>query len=284
MATNKAVGFTVDPPPLVTAPYGVINRLTLQPDTTRWEGGVGYESLTCSGGYQTWDPCSDTPDYDVPRVPPKQVFGPVFGLTADNPCPSTLNGASRKEAADQAAALLQMRTPYLVEQELKWGVQSSRHLPEGRWLTHPDTVILPAGEPDGVCAATAMALLEDAYAYCSGQLGMLHMTRGTASQLQNLTVDDGVLFSNVGTPIIAGTGYSSCPDGPAFGDDSCATWMFISGPVQLWLSDITVYPGDLGQAVTIATNDINFRAERLAAITFDGCCVFAVKVDLTKTC
>jgi hypothetical protein len=137
----------------------------------------------------------------------------------------------------------------------------------------------------GVCPKVAVALLEDAYAACAaGGGGMLHMTPGTASALRGMSEDDGVLFTRSGTPVIAGAGYAVPRAGSGADPAWDGSWMFITGPVLVWLGDVQVYPGDLGQAIDVATNDIRFKAEQLAAVTFDGCCAFAVKVDLTSMC
>jgi hypothetical protein len=58
----------------------------------------------------------------------------------------------------------------------------------------------------------------------------------------------------------------------------------MTGPVYTWLGEAEVLPDTLEKAVNVATNDIFLKAERLAAVTFDGCCAFAVKVDLAKIC
>ena len=60
MATTKAVGAVVDAPPLVKAPHGLINSLTLQSDADRWEGGVAFESLTCAASIDLWGLCDPT--------------------------------------------------------------------------------------------------------------------------------------------------------------------------------------------------------------------------------
>jgi len=188
--------------------------------------------------------------------------------------------AFRDYAEGRANQLLEASTPKAVEYELKWGWEAATASPNpGRWLTSPDTVVV---DSTGVAPKTAMMILEDAYASCSfGGGGMLHMTPGAAIAIPDKEVVDKVFFNSIGTPIIAGAGYAPTGTEIAPWDGN---WMFITGPTFVWLGESQVFPEDLSQAVYVATNDIFFKAERLAAVTFDGCCVFAVKVDLTKCC
>jgi hypothetical protein len=280
VATTKSVGFAVDSPPVAAAPFGVVNRLTLQDDTIRWEGGVGFASLACGGKIDLVGVCHDETKNLVDGTGRNSsVYGAPFGITAVDTCTSTMSGSAFREAAEgRVEMLLEAATPKAVEWELKWGWEASAAAPQGRWLTEPQTVVV---DSSGVAPRVAMALLEDAYAGCSyGGGGMLHMTPGSAALIPDKEIVDEVLFNSVGTPIIAGAGYAATGTEVTPWD---GTWMFITGPVYVWLGDVAVYP-DNGQAVNITTNDILFKAERLAAVTFDSCCTFAVKVDVTNCC
>lgn len=281
MATTKSVGFAVETPPIAASPYGLINEVTLQKDDVRWEGGVAYESLACAAVVELWDICggdgtivSDGTGND------RGVYAPSFGITAIDTCTSTFGSDSRDRAEERVLQLLEASTPKAVERELKWGHIASTATPQGRWLTSPDTVVV---DSSGVAPDVAVSLLEDAYAACSyGGGGVLHMSPGALAGYEGKSVKDerpDILYTYTGTMVISGAGYAPTGQEAAPWDGN---WMFITGPVQVWLGEPQMYPESLDKAVTIATNDIRFKAERLAAVTFDGCCTFAVKVDLTK--
>lgn len=284
MAMNgRAVGGVVEAPVLEPARFGVVNRLTVQDDVDRWEGGVSFESLACAGVLETVGLCGGDPSVLVDGSGGERgVYAPAFGITAVDTCSSTFGSLARDRAAERAGVLLEVGTSKAVEFELMWGVAAAGD-PSGvgRWLTGPGTVVV---DDSGVCPKVAVGLLEDAWAGCGfGGGGFLHMTPGSVSTLRGVEVDDGVLFTKLGTPVVAGAGYASRPVGLDPGVWG-GTWMFMTGRVLVWLGDPAVYPEDPGQAVTVATNDIRFKAERLAAAVFDGCCVFAVRVDIAKAC
>lgn len=280
MAINKTVGGVVDAPSLAAAPFGLINRITIAPDTDRWEGGIAYESLACAAKVDLWGMC-DPAETNVSDGTgnDRTVVAPPIGITATDTCTSTFGADSRARAEDRVKELLDAASQKALEFELKWGPVASASDPVGRWLTDSNTVVVDAS---GVSPKAAVALLEDAYADCGyGGSGTLHLTRGTAGALaRTLEEDNGVLFTKTGSLVIAGSGYSaSDPSGSGAWD---GTWAFMTGPVQVWLGDMSMYPETFDQAVDIAKNDIRFKAERLAAVAYDGCCVFAVKVDLTQ--
>lgn len=282
MATTKSVGAVVDSPPIAAAPYGLINSVTLQKDVDRWEGGVGFESLSCAAKVGLWGVCDPGSHVVLDHSgSDRTVYAPAFGITAENTCSSTLAGSAFREvAARRAEQLLEASTQKAVEWELKRGLVASTSAPLGRWLAGPATVDITT-DAAGHCPRSAAAMLEDAYAACGyGGPGVLHLTPGTGGDLR-LEQDGDVLRTGNGTLAILGAGYAPAP-GDA--DPWDGAWAFITGPAYVWLGDIQTFPDSIDQAVTIATNDITYKSERLAAVTFDGCCAFAVKVDLAKIC
>jgi len=280
VATTKTVGGVVDAPPVAAAPFGLINKVTLASDADRWESGVSYQSLDCAAKVDLWGMCDPDETNVIDGTGKNQIiYAPPIGITVTHTCTSTFGKDFREEADKQVLALLEASTQKALEFELKWGPVASASEPIGRWLTDTNTIIV---DSSGVSPKAATAMLEDAYAACGyGGSGVLHVTRGTATALGS-SIDEAtnILYTPVGTMVLAGAGYST-PD-PAGAGAWDGTWAFITGATQVWLSDPSVYPETINQAVNIATNDIFFKAERLAAAAYDGCCVFAVKVDLTQ--
>jgi hypothetical protein len=147
----------------------------------------------------------------------------------------------------------------------------------------------------------ALANLEGSLAHCPlGQRGTIHMSHKVASILtgmgliqrvdftarldkNDVNVKSQALVTTLGTPVVIGAGYSG--DGPvgATGETATATaeWMFGTGYVDVHLGASEVINEDLARAVVPSTNDVHIRAARTAAVHFEPCCHYAVRVDLS---
>ena len=147
----------------------------------------------------------------------------------------------------------------------------------------------------------ALANLENNLAKCPlGQRGTIHMTAKTASILTGIGLLQRIDFSArldksdvnqekqalvtlLGTPVIVGTGYNG--NGPVGATGETATagaeWMFGTGLVDAHLGAKKVINEDLARATVPNTNDVHIRAARTAAVHFEPCCHYAVRVDLT---
>jgi hypothetical protein len=151
----------------------------------------------------------------------------------------------------------------------------------------------------------ALARLEGALAQCgSGLKGVIHMSKQTAIMMYdflqridyNSRLDRGdieikndqILVTTLGTPVVVGTGYTGDgPIGSARGwvATPVSHWMFATGYTDVHLGAIKVVNDNLsqGQVVTNNTNDVRIKALRSAAVHFEPCCHYAVKVDFTAT-
>jgi len=67
-------------------------------------------------------------------------------------------------------------------------------------------------------------------------------------------------------------------------ESSTVEWMYATAPAKVYRSTPpTVYPNNdprTWQAVARDRNDITFRAESLAAVVVDPCCLLGIKVSL----
>ena len=147
----------------------------------------------------------------------------------------------------------------------------------------------------------ALANLENNLAKCPiGGRGTIHMTHKTASLLTGMGLlarvdfsarldkDDvnakgQALVTQMGTPVIVGSGYTG--DGPVGATGASATagaeWMFGTGYVDVHLGAKKVINEDLSRSIVPSKNDVHIRAARTAAVHFEPCCHYAVRVDLT---
>lgn len=114
----------------------------------------------------------------------------------------------------------------------------------------------------------AVSLLEQEIAKRYGSLGVIHMSRENASRLMkegDLVRQGGRLFTAMGTPIAAGTGYAS--------DRIVGTPALFGYRGDVFTSSNR--PGDL---LDRATNDLYAIAERTYLVGFDECAVLEVTV------
>ncbi len=79
--------------------------------------------------------------------------------------------------------------------------------------------------------------------------------------------------------MIADAGYDgSSPYGAAAEDGS--QWAYATGIPVVRLGPVAVYPDSLAEAINRSTNTVEYRAERLAAVGWDGCCHLAAELNL----
>lgn len=168
--------------------------------------------------------------------------------------------------------------------------------------TGSSTIVTATVGGKGDNTRLALANLEAALAACPlGQRGTIHMTHKTASIMTGMGLlqridflarmdkDDvnekgQALVTLLGTPVIVGAGYTG--NGPEDDSDATATddseWMFATGLVDVHLGAAKVINEDLARAVAPNTNDAHIRAARTAAVHFEPCCHYAVRVDLSS--
>ena len=130
-----------------------------------------------------------------------------------------------------------------------------------------------------------ISLLEDAIADTFPGEGYIHVPTRLPAYLKTLDqmdLDNGVLYSPSGNRYVVGTGYpGSGPANVAAGAGT--TWIFATGPIGIWRSNMYMTPEEIGQAVNRSINDVEVMAERYYVLGF-SCAVFAVNVDLTCAC
>jgi hypothetical protein len=274
--------------------YGILSPATtvIFDNDERWLSGLTYPTID-AGASVTLAPITGKSD-DLsgtevispdPEKPPYRFYYP-FDIKASMKA-STM-GSSPEEIYNNAEAVINTVTQKAVEIELWKGVIA-------RTLTASDangnryfgatagtdyTDVTPSGNAGGVKPRYAQALLEQALGDATiGSKGVLHTPRLLASILK-VKDSDGVLKTNLGTPVVAGAGYSlTGPDGqPAAAGKA---WMFATGPMTVRLGPVAVVPGEVSQAVDTRINTITYYIDRAAAITWSTSNLYAVLVDLT---
>lgn len=255
--------------PRVPLPFGLFSVLGFRGDGDRWENGVVFETLTCepAGGI-------GAPDCDPALMVglPKDLVGGdgplgeaspfhVYGHHTCSPIGNTFAGAQAR--ADQH---LQVREESRVEQALWTGdLGNVPNLSGANGFPDPVSVgTFPVAE-----AWRAVAALEQAFAVAYGSQGMLHMSRRVATLLFDdgkLEKQGGRLFTPLGTPVAAGTGYGS--------DRIVATAQLFGYRSEVFPSSNR--PGDL---LDRNNNDLYAVAEREYLLAFDECAVLDATLD-----
>lgn len=274
--------------------YGILSPATtvIIDNDERWIGGLTYPTIDAgasvilapiSGNSSPSDEEVISPDG---TKPPYRYYYP-FDVKASMQA-STM-GSTPEEIYANAETVINTVTQKAIEIELWRGVIA-------RSLTATDAVtgnrflgsaagtdftdVTPSGSAGGVKPRYAQALLEQALGDATiGSKGVLHTPRLLASILK-VKDSNGVLKTNLGTPVVAGAGYSlTGPDGqPAAAGKA---WMFATGPLTVRLGPVSVIPGELSQAVDTRVNTITYYIDRAAAVTWSTSNLFGVLVDLT---
>lgn len=275
----------VTAPEIQPSPYGLfsLDAEMNPPGDDRWISGLSVETRACGIKLHVGDVCDSTLSSDVftPTTDEEAVCAydlvPVV-IQVEMPSRSTFGMMAQNYELWTEQSLL-VGSQKALEHELWTGGLATEAGYANRFLasnTNVQDITPGTGTP--VKIKYGLALLEGALGDCGlGAPGVIHMRREVASPL-GLKADNGQLKTNLGNLVVAGAGYTGVgPDGtvPATG-----TWIYATGQVFWWLGDSTVYPDKIAQAVSTDINSVQWFAERPAAVAFDGCCIFAVHVDL----
>jgi hypothetical protein len=282
---------------LVQAPCGLLSVATVvnhttRPDDQRWISGYEVEATGPSAVRiisSTGDDFAEGELSDTHGVPTHFPVVPFFievevktsgmGLIQGDP----LGGINAKiEAATQKA----------VERELWEGLSAQHDANDNIFLRAAGGAAILAGGA-AVTPKRGIALLEQAISNSpTGGAGTLHMTRDVAaSTLTGLTyvadpadMKDGAVFTNLGTPVVVGSGYTG--NGPIGATGAAASdtnkWVYVTGPVTVHLGTPERVNENLGQGFNPATNDGTAKALRPAAVHFDSTIYYAVRVTLPE--
>lgn len=302
----------IDPPKVTPPQTGLIvaadkaGRLHEHDQHDRWEiGGYVYRPVGVGKGIARVrsvldysDEGSDqdrAADEDVKTGDQGQIgliTGYPFLLEAEETCPAFgFNDANYQQRATDALLRLQSK---LLEWEF-WtgevatlmGLDSETY----QWLAQ-DWVAEAAGPPlvpghgaiditpgaGAVDPKHALALLEQALGEAGDGSGFVHLTK----QMAVLTPDrwpEGPIVTWPDTYVAVGAGYPGTgPDGsdPATGE----SWIYATNLVDVHLGPPEIYPSMLGEALDRAKNTVSFRAQRMAAVTWDGFSHFAIRATI----
>lgn len=262
-------------------------------------GGAGILiSLVSLGADQGWSTNLTPEDYGVET---KKDYDGEQGNVTYAPfvveVPYTCSTWGFQENAYEARALRQLDAGLskAIEREFWTGEKNLSNMNLTYWTPNDDAHVLNPGgaaAPVAVDPATGLVLLEAALAACyTGAMGMLHAPTAVAERWAAyyfIDADeegsDHMLRTRSREDIvIVGAGYPGTgPFGQPDPDDG-EMWAFATGMVDVRLGEPMIYPETFSEALDRATNTVTFRGEQVAAANWDGCCSFAVLIDLSLT-
>lgn len=267
---------------LEPAPYGLLSLR--DPQVTgddRWLDGFTYESRACNHTVRLLDICGGNDPYDAilpaDPAPPAWRDYKSFAIEAYDKC-STF-GYEQRDVERRAVDALELCTQKALEAEFWSGaLAKANSYDDNRYLASSDfTTDLTPDPGTAIKVRYGLALLEQGLADCGcGTRGVIHVTPAVASVLPVKEKGDH-LETQLGNYIIVGSGYPGTgPDGNLPGN---GVYMYATGMVSVRLGRSEAV-GTLNQQVRTSDNTWEARAQRGAAVTWDGCCAYAVHVDL----
>lgn len=235
-----------------------------------WKSGVsvyGYPDEVP----ELWEGCSDGTYRTKSEggYPPTATFT-SFVLYIPIVC-SAMGIGDPDEFAGRAAAVLRATQAYGVELALAQGVIGL----DNPYLGDDNLQSLATG----VSAGVGLAHLEDAIGQ-TGRQGMIHLTPAVAARLEQFTEPDAPLYTTSGTPVAIGSGYIGTDPTLLAAPGPTSDWIFATGPVEVRIEDdITLIPEGVAEAVDRSINDVVYRAEKVAVVSWDTALQAGVLVD-----
>jgi hypothetical protein len=118
--------------------------------------------------------------------------------------------------------------------------------------------------------------------------GVIHATRRMvtawiAARVINDDEGDGVLRTYLGTPVVAGGGYSGAPPSGQPANAGTVEWAYVTTMPSIFRGPAFVTPDTVAEALDRSVNTLTFYAERQYVVAFDQCVRAAVRIDRNQT-
>jgi hypothetical protein len=272
---------------LEVAPFGILSpaTTTYHESDSFWTSGLTYENLDAgvvvvNGSIMGVSPAESVTVID--NSASKELFKTYYPFDVKASVKVSTMGTNPADIEASAKRALDIVTQKAVEAEF-WNGDVAKLLTtdnDNRYLASAQSVDVTPTPGTAVKTRYGLALLEQAISNSpAGAMGLIHAPRDVASTLL-LDKDGTTLRTSLGTPVVAGVGYSKKgPTGAVAGTGKA--WMYATGPVSVRLGPTIVTPGNLNQAIDIRINNVEYFVDRSAAVTWSTTTSYAVLVDLT---
>lgn len=266
-------GLVPKPPPL----SNILQVSTIVPDDSgrdRWMNGVGLYAYPC-GPDKKFDQCATVV---VPKTQSTVTSPTDFGgFTVYLASKCTMRGVGNDDAEFKRRALASFEA--FEHEQVESEFWDGAIQPNNVHLTSAGATILNGGATTNLM--NGLALLEGVVRRDS----VIHATRRLvtgwigARLINDDDVGDGVLRTYLGTPVIAGSGYSGAPPSGQAANAGTIEWAFVTTPLQIFRGPAFVTPDTVAEALDRSLNDLVFYAERQYTVAFDQCLRAAVRID-----
>lgn len=272
---------------IVSSPFGILSPATstYEYDTGHWTSGITYAIEDAGVVVKLGSIVGATPIKSVSVInnsAETDRYDQYYPFDIQASVKLSTFGVNPEDIEKNVTNALDIVTQKALEIEF-WEGKAAQLLTvenDNRYLASDVSKDVTPNPGTGVKPRQGQALLEQAIAKSPlGGLGVLHAPKLVASTLK-VKPEGKTLKTNLGTPVVAGTGYSTLgPDGqPA---PAGMAWMYATGPVTVHLGTTTVTPPQLSQAVNTKVNTIEYFVSRPAAITWATRDSYAVLIDLS---
>ena len=279
-------GFMVAAPPLNSIPrYGLLSVVppVELDDPHAWAGGVEWEEDICSSVESYVENCPPATGH-VKSVETDLEFchADPFIIKASYKC--STGGRSVSESVPIARRRLLLWEPHELERVLWTGNSVNGPVNPSLAFGNDTCEITPtilSLEDEPLTVVGGMAILEEALTDVVPGGGLIHAPFGLASYLTDadlLERVDSRYYSPTGFPFILGSGYPGSGPGNVPADPG-TTWVFGTGPLGVWRSELFMNPPEISEGIDRYRNDITIFAERFYVVGF-SCALFAVQVHL----
>lgn len=286
-------GFEVRPPRIPAVPrYGLLN--TIEPvtltDPHAFAGPVQWEEDLCTQVESVVDLCP--PDGYVKSTERCLQFCCADPFVVKGSFDCSTVGKSPADAFEIARRRLLAWESYEAERVFWSGISSSGA------IVNPSLVLgneecgitpidLSATGP--LTPAAALGVLEAALTSVVPGGGVIHAPYGAGAFLKGQKLlcggcddESGRYYTPTGMSLILGAGYPGTGPGGAAAPAG-TTWLYGTGPVGVWRSNVFMVPDEIAQGINRLTNDVTVFAERFYAVGF-SCALFAVQMQLCGCC
>lgn len=281
------------PRPSSTRRFGLLDVVQpVTPGDIHWQvGGVNWEDFLCTDVESFLDVCPPATGFVKPENRDLNFcHSDPFQVVGSFDC--SVGGRVRQYKAGEAFEIARQRLLNWEEHEVEevfWtGITANGDvnpsLAFGNIECDLDVINLtPTG--GAVSPLAGIATLEDALADVVPNGGLIHVPWGLSAYLANfhLMIEEGDrMFTPTGNGYVLGAGYPGSGPGNVAAAPG-TTWIFATGPVAVWRSDMFMVPNELSESIDRSINDITVRAERYYAVGF-SCAVLAINVNLSCVC
>jgi hypothetical protein len=278
------VGLQISPKPSRVRSHGLLSSIEpVQLSDPHWQAGLEWESDCSVEAGSTLAPCPEA-------LGQKSTDGGLIFCTAE---PFTVYGSYKcstggrpaSESLIIAQARLNRNKERAVEKIFWTGITPVGTVSPSLQSGNLSCEIVPVDitpEEGPLDPTGAIAALESSIAECiPGGIGVIHVNFGFLPYLAKnylLYEKNNRFYTPSGQLIIAGAGYpGSGPENiPALAGE---TWIFATGSVAVYQSDVFLTPSNVDQAVDRSLNNVTFFAEQTYSVIWE-CCIFAIRAQL----